>query len=96
MYSNIVGVTYDGRQELIKKLQVNEEVKLIREPQNPYDKNAVAVFAGTNQRGYLSREKAEKIALSMDAGTKYKCYVTAVTGGRNDYNYGAKICIETV
>lgn len=46
MFLKIVGVTFENRQNLIKKLQVNEELKLVREPNNLFDKNAVAVYNG--------------------------------------------------
>lgn len=32
---------------------------LIREPNNPYDSNAIAVYSSQGQLGYLSRENAE-------------------------------------
>jgi len=96
MFLKIVGVTFENRQNLIKKLQVNEELKLVREPNNLFDKNAVAVYNGGHQLGYIGKNFAKFIARRIDAGIKYKCFVTAVTGGCNGARYGANICIEPI
>ena len=37
----VVGVTYNNRQENIKKLHIGDELLLVLEPNNLYDKNAV-------------------------------------------------------
>jgi HIRAN domain len=55
----IAGVTKqntDGtdRQALIKALSLGEELRLVREPSNPYDRYAVAVLrASGEQLGYV-------------------------------------------
>jgi len=41
--TNVVGVTFDGRQKFIKDLKVNQMVFLEREKENFYDENAINV-----------------------------------------------------
>lgn len=50
-------------------------LRLVREPNNPYDTNAVAVYdaEGQTQVGYLPREHAERIAKRLDAGEELRC-----------------------
>ena len=45
----VSGVTFENRQEIIRKMQVGDQVKLQREPRNPYDENAIVVT-------YLNRD----------------------------------------
>lgn len=44
-HSKLVGVSFEGRQEVIAELEGDEELRFRREPDNEYDKNAVAVDA---------------------------------------------------
>lgn len=60
------GVTFDGRQEVIKELydlQDSNEVKLKfeHEPDNTYDPNAIAVYGNGKQVGYIPKEIAKQI-----------------------------------
>ena len=54
-YTKLAGVTYDGRQTIIRNLyrtgalDVGTEVILQREPNNPYDSFAVAVLTQDGQ-----------------------------------------------
>ncbi len=42
--TNIVGVTFENRQQIIQKIKVGQNVYLIREPENLHDKNAIKVI----------------------------------------------------
>ena len=46
-------------------------VRLVREPDNPHDANAIAVYAGTGRRlaGYVPKGHARRLAALLDAGT---------------------------
>jgi hypothetical protein len=64
----VVGSTYEGRQAVVRKLQVNETIQLRREPNNPYDANAIRVERiDGEQFGYINRYLAKKLAPQMDA-----------------------------
>ena len=73
IFTNVAGIKYkneDGtdRQEILKRCEEGDELELIREPNNRYDSNAVAVYAGDEQVGYLFREEASEIGPLLDAG----------------------------
>ena len=104
-FTKVAGVTRqnaDGslRQDIIEDLeeewQAGEAVKLTlrREPDNAYDRNAVAVLdAEGRQVGYLSRPVASSVAPRMDRGEAVAAELQAVTGGSLTHNYGVNIKI---
>jgi hypothetical protein len=66
--TRVAGVTFDGRQSVIARLNVGEEILLKREPTNPYDHNAIRVECLNGwQIGYLNRHLAATLALFFDA-----------------------------
>ena len=100
-YTKIAGVTFEGRQRVIADLNrrgaLNPGVELIlrREPTNPYDQYAVAVFAPSGQQlGYLSKDCARQVSINMASGTRYHAFVGAVTGGDVGCAYGVNIQIN--
>ena len=62
-----VGVSHDGRQEPIAKLQMGDRIWLEREPFNRYDVNAIKVVRNNGEQiGYISRHLARSLAPLMD------------------------------
>jgi len=96
IFSKIAGVTFEGRQDIIRKLGPGSPLFLERQPENPYDCNAIKLLTISGEHiGYVGRVLAESLAESMDKGNKYECYVSELTGG-NDKNYGLNIKIMKV
>lgn len=100
-YTKVAGVTFENRQSTIRRLyrfgELDEGTELIlkREPDNPFDRNAVAVLTQEGESlGYLSKDLAEQLSGNMDRGKIYKAYVSAITGGDADNNYGINIQIQ--
>ena len=91
-YTKVVGVTFEGRQEYVKQCREGQALDLVRDKFNPYDQNAIAVYAGNHQVGFISKEIAAKMATQMDSGKLYTCEVSTVTGGGGRY-YGLNIKI---
>jgi single-stranded-DNA-specific exonuclease len=81
--TRVVGVTYEGRQQVVALLTQWEQVFLIRESDNAFDSNAVRVQRWDHQQvGYLNRELAKILAPRMDRyGKSVKATVTTLTGG---------------
>lgn len=75
--SHLVGIKF--RQEDILSLVENYEKRhiercyawLVREPQNPHDSNAVAVYIRQTCVGYLNRKLAALIASDLDELTRF-------------------------
>ena len=79
--TKVVGVTFEGRQDLAAGLEAGAALALIRDPANAYDPNAVGVWLGGLQIGFVKRAIAARIAPNIDAGERYSAEVRHVTGG---------------
>lgn len=72
------------RQKIIAGLKVGDRATLVREPNNPYDRNAIAVYVSAGQIGYVPREDAEVHAPDMDDGATATARVVKINGGTPD------------
>lgn len=52
--------------------------RLVREPENPYDTNAVAVFVHDRPVGHLPAANAERVAPRLDSGERWAAAVVEV------------------
>jgi hypothetical protein len=83
----VAGVTHsnsDGtsRQRIIRSLRLGQELKLVRERTNAYDPNAIRVETMAGRPiGYVERERAVRLALSMDKGVLSRSFVSYLTTG---------------
>lgn len=72
-------------QDAVRRCRQGDRVILKREPENPYDENAVAVLRENGEQiGYLSRDHAEWVADVMDKGKEVKARISRITGGTRD------------
>lgn len=55
-------------------------LRLVREPHNEHDANAIAVFFGALHLGYVRAGVAKHLAPLIDAGARYRARVDNVTG----------------
>lgn len=71
--TKLAGVSYGDRQTNIKSFAYSDltDCKLIREPENKYDHNAVKVVVGSLEMGYLPKMVAANIAPEMDSGKRF-------------------------
>lgn len=88
LYTKVAGVTYENRQEHLARLHGNEAVRLLPEPTNKYDANAIAVQIAMPPEaggevlhcGYVPKEIAAQIAPLME-GEAFMCEIEDITGG---------------
>ncbi|MCL2606743.1 MAG: single-stranded-DNA-specific exonuclease RecJ, partial [Coriobacteriia bacterium] len=99
-HTKLVGVTFEGRQELIAMLQEGDKLELVRDSANDYDQNAVAVIArrlggiSGGQLGFLNRDLARELAPVLDEGIAYITTVASLTGGIDGQSRGVNILIR--
>ena len=92
--TKLAGVTFEGRQELLKRLAPGAPLRLEREPGNAHDPNACALFDAFGDRvGYLNRRLVSVLAPVVDAGVEYDVEVTAVTGGGEGESLGVNVLV---
>lgn len=95
IHSKVRGVTADDRQAIIQKsVRPGMRLAAIREPKNPHGKNAIGLWAGKRQVGYISSELADEIAPQMDAGKPIIVTVTDLTGNGPGESIGVNIVID--
>ena len=73
---------YEGR-EAWPALRVGEPLALAREPDNPYDANAVRVEWRGRKLGYVPRRDNAAVARHLDRGTALEARVAALRQNRN-------------
>ena len=69
-------------QVVVHDLKDDEELTLVREPENKYDGNAIQVHKGEHFIGFIAKAHAAKIAPRMDEGYKSSCMVKHAGGLR--------------
>ncbi|NTU70801.1 MAG: single-stranded-DNA-specific exonuclease RecJ [Coriobacteriia bacterium] len=94
-HTKLAGVTFEGRQDVLGRLAAGSPLRVVRQPDNPYDSNAIALFdAHGDQVGFLNRRLASALAATIDAGVAYDCEVTEVTGGEGDRSLGVNVLVS--
>lgn len=102
LVTKVVGVTFEGRQNLIAQLKGNEPCRISPEPSNKYDPNALAVHVAYNggvlHIGYVSKELAAQIAPHLE-GEALMVKIAEITGGfefesGETASYGVRLRIE--
>ena len=82
LWTGIAGIQYHvdtsqpaGR-KLMKSLKPGVELNLVREPDNKYDRWAIAIYTAKKEMiGYVTRFKNESIARLMDNGYKFHAII---------------------
>jgi hypothetical protein len=104
--ARVAGVTFEGRQELLKKIKPDTPIRLERDRRNEHDFYAVKVLAeisGTWEHvGFLPSTMSKRVAKPLDDGLTLKSGVHKLKGGdvENDdgsiseLNYGLDIYVE--
>lgn len=100
--SKISGVTMSKdagelRQSNVSRLDPGKKLWPLYETTNPFDANAVKLFADESHfypLGYVSRELAKEIALDRAAGWTYEFEVLTVTGGEQGRSFGCNILLK--
>lgn len=94
--TNIAGVTFDNRQELLKKCTVNQKVFIKWDKDNPYSKNghALSVFTTINNKnellGHIPESQTDKLfnkyekQFTNDSSFTINGYILKITGGTQD------------
>ncbi|MDR3687008.1 MAG: single-stranded-DNA-specific exonuclease RecJ [Coriobacteriia bacterium] len=93
-HTKLAGVTFEGRQGVLERVSAGTPLRLVRQPDNPYDANAIAMFDPQgDQVGFLNRRLAAALAPTVDAGVEYDVEVTDVTGGEGDRSLGVNVLL---
>lgn len=83
--TKVAGVTYDNRQAALERCRTNMAARIEPEPENAFDKNALAVKVATSEGvvehvGYVPKDLAAVIAPRIQ-GENIPCEILEITGG---------------
>jgi len=106
--TKVVGVSFNKRQETVRKVRVGESLSIMRHPTNKTDPYAVAVVReeGAEKKlvGYVPRYRktpdgrkkklAESMSKSIVGGARFRAKVTALTGKEEGKTRGLVIEIK--
>ena len=67
MRYSIVGMNHQGTEVIVAALATGTPVTLVREPDNKFDKNAVAVWADGRRIGYVPKATNRGLAAMINA-----------------------------
>ena len=65
---NVAGFAHHEGCSIFPELQIGTKLRLVREDENPYDHDAVAIFFGDSHLGYVPSSKNEQLASMLDLG----------------------------
>ena len=92
VFCNVAGVTFENRQENISRININTPIKLVRDPENTHDSNAVKVMTiDKKMLGWIPRRKAFSIAKVIDQDNSVKAEIVDIVGDRFFSNLGLRI-----
>lgn len=97
----VAGVTAENRQNILDSLRgfpINHQLKfrLQQEPENPYDKNAIAVYSeDLNEKvGFVPKNETKIFNEKLNAGVKFN--ITGIVVGDRDYGFNLGLTLKCV
>ncbi|MCE2948101.1 MAG: HIRAN domain-containing protein [bacterium] len=84
--SPLAGFQFHAGEELFAQMQVGDRLALVREPDNPHDRNAVRVEWRQVKLGYVPRRDNPQVARQMDLGAALEARVSRLRAARNPWD----------
>lgn len=73
--TTIAGTFYHNPEEFANDIMENDVISLKREPENSFDKRAIALYYKNLKIGYIPKVKNEVISKLMDAGKQFSAKI---------------------
>jgi hypothetical protein len=81
--SPLAGLRYHEAATLWENLRIGDRLELAREPDNPYDTNAVSVSWYGRKLGYVPRRENAALAWALDRGERLQARISRLIEHRN-------------
>ncbi len=75
LQANVAGFRYYGGHRVLSRINAGDPVILRREPRNPFDRRAIALYWGEEKLGYIPRADNLVIANLLDQGAPLKARI---------------------
>ncbi len=83
--SPLAGSQFYALEAFWSEIKVGDPLKLIREPDNKHDRNAIRVEWRSHQLGYVPRAQNRAVAAAMDAGDRLTARVSSLSDNKNPW-----------
>ena len=83
--SPLAGSQYYALDRSWLEMKVGDTLQLIREADNPHDRNAIRVEWRGHKLGYVPRAENRAVASAMDAGDKLSARVSSLSDNKNPW-----------
>jgi hypothetical protein len=83
--SPVAGFQYHEGKEVWDSLKAGDALELVREPDNPYDGNAVRVEWQGRTLGYVPRRENGAVARMLDRGTRLQAKIVRLKKARRPW-----------
>ena len=93
VFSKIVGTTFSDYNLL--NIHEKDILQLVREKDNKYDPNAIAIYHNNNKVGYIKKELAVDLHIALDNNFEVICNAENITG-KDKGNIGVNIKITLI
>ena len=84
--SPVAGFQYHDGEAVWSRLAVGDSLRLRREPENPYDRQAVAVYRDDSKLGYVPRADNTAVSQMMDRGERLDARIEHLRESRNPWS----------
>jgi hypothetical protein len=92
--ASVVGVSFEGRQETIRRCVEGQSAQVAHQRDNAYDANAVAVMnTGGEQLGFLPSALAERLVDEYGTGFTMEATIEQVLSNRG--TWGLRVAVHT-
>lgn len=91
--SPVSGFQYYKGHEIWRRLKTGDPLSLVREPDNPYDKNAVEIYWHGLKLGYLPRRENSVAAQMLGRGLPLRASITELRETDNPWGR-IKVAVE--
>jgi hypothetical protein len=83
--SPLAGYQYHAGAQVWEQLKAGDALKLVREPNNAHDRNAVRVEWQGQQLGYLPRAENQAVAVELDRGSRVEARIARLREAKNPW-----------
>ena len=83
--SPLAGYQYHAGAEVWDQLKAGDALTLVRESDNPHDRNAVRVEWRGRQLGYLPRAENRAVAVELDRGSRVEARIARLREAKNPW-----------
>jgi hypothetical protein len=78
--TEVKGISYEKRSNVALAAKLGQHLDLVRDYDNPFDRNAIAAVANGQIMGYLNRHLAQLAAVDIDCGLELTAEIVQISG----------------